>query len=291
MTEGNAVYFEGAGGLAIAADAVGEQSAPPVLFVHGGGQTRRAWRRGAELAAAAGYRAISIDMRGHGQSEWARDGDYSHEAVASDLIAIITAIGRPTVLVGASRGGYAALIAARGDASRRCAARALLLVEIAARIDPVGRDQVVGFMRTSARGFADVREAAKLLADYMLRPSGTADPQRLRRVMREGTDGRLYWHWDPRVAAGGGDQARVEAALDAAARALDCPVLLLRGAISELVKDSHVAHFRQLVPHADVVSIPGVGHMVSGDENDAFNTAIVDYLKRLPSDGRRWMMS
>lgn len=283
MTQKAATRFAGANGLSIAADAIGDPSAPPVLFVHGGGQTRRAWDRGAEMVAAAGFRAIAIDTRGHGESEWAPDGDYSHEAVAADLVAIMRALARPTVLVGASRGGYAALIAARGDVAGRYAARALLLVEIAARIDPAGRDQVLGFMRASAQGFGDVGEAAALLSAYMLRPSSAADPRRLRRVLREGQDGRLYWHWDPRIASGSGaDPARVEAALDGAARALACPVLLIRGALSELVKEAHVAHFRQLVPHAEVASIPGARHMVSGDENDAFSAAIVAYLRRLP---------
>src|SRR3546814_227419 len=66
-------------GLELAADAFGDPSAPPVLFFHGGGQSRRSWRGSAARIAQAGYYALTFDLRGHGESGWATDGDRSEE--------------------------------------------------------------------------------------------------------------------------------------------------------------------------------------------------------------------
>jgi pimeloyl-ACP methyl ester carboxylesterase len=182
------------------------------------------------------------------------------------------------VLVGASRGGYATLVAAaRGDPRPR----GLVLVEIAPRIDQSGAAQVRGFMQSSIAGFPDVEEAAEVLAKYMNRAE-RKDPERLRRSMRQGGDGRWYWRWDPQLAKGiSSDPARAEQQLEDAAAKLTCTVLLVRGALSEIVRDEHAAHFKSLVPHARVVTIAGVGHMVSGDDNDLFNAAIVNFMASL----------
>ncbi len=270
--------WTGADGLVLVAESFGDPGAPPAIFVHGGGQSRFAWRSGAKAAAAAGYFAISIDKRGHGDSGWASDGDYSAGAVAGDIQALMRLLDRPAVLVGASRGGYGVLVAAaRSDPP----VRALVLVEIAPRIDQSGADQVRGFMQSSIAGFADVEEAADVLAKYMHRTE-RKDPERLRRSMRQADDGRWYWRWDPQVAKGiSSDPARAEQELDDAAAQLTCPVLLVRGALSELVRNEHAAHFKALVPHARVVTIAGAGHMVSGDENDLFNAAIVNFMTGL----------
>src|SRR3546814_8036172 len=72
-------------GLELAADAFGDPSAPPVLFFHGGGQSRRSWRGSAARIAQAGYYALTFDLRGHGESGWATDGDYLLDAYARDI--------------------------------------------------------------------------------------------------------------------------------------------------------------------------------------------------------------
>src|SRR4051794_17375146 len=92
-------FLAGAEGLRIAADAYGLTNSPPVIFLHGGGQSRSAWRRTAQALAGAGLYGLSIDLRGHGDSDWADDGDYSLDRHVADLSSIIGALGRPAVLV------------------------------------------------------------------------------------------------------------------------------------------------------------------------------------------------
>ncbi|MCU1374311.1 MAG: hypothetical protein JWO68_1597, partial [Actinomycetia bacterium] len=104
--------WEGRGGITIAGDALGPPDGPVALFLHGVGQTRHAWKGAGERVGAAGYHAVAFDARGHGDSAWADDGDYSPDAMVADLVAIVGALGRPKpILVGASMGGGVCLIA------------------------------------------------------------------------------------------------------------------------------------------------------------------------------------
>jgi pimeloyl-ACP methyl ester carboxylesterase len=103
--------FLGRDGNRIVADSAGDPADPPVLLLHGGGQTRHSWGTTVTILAAHGWRAHSADLRGHGDSDWAPDGDYTLDAFAGDVVAIGRSLGRPPALVGASLGGIASLTA------------------------------------------------------------------------------------------------------------------------------------------------------------------------------------
>ena len=122
-------HWETPSGVTIAGDVWGDVSGPVVVLQHGGGQTRHAWKGTGETLAAAGYRAVALDARGHGDSSWAEDGDYTQDAQVEDLVAVLEQIGgdRP-VLVGASMGGGTSLVAV-GEG--HVDAAALVLVDIA----------------------------------------------------------------------------------------------------------------------------------------------------------------
>jgi pimeloyl-ACP methyl ester carboxylesterase len=66
--------------------------------------------------------------------------------------------------------------------------------------------------------------------------------------------------------------------LEAIARRLTLPVLLVRGKLSDLVTEAEVAEFREMVPHASYVDVAGAAHMIAGDKNDAFTDAVVEFL-------------
>ena len=81
------------GGVQVAADVYGH-SGPLVILQHGGGQTRHAWKGAGQKLAEAGYLAVSLDARGHGDSDWAPDGDYSTDSLVEDLVAIVEHLGQ-----------------------------------------------------------------------------------------------------------------------------------------------------------------------------------------------------
>ena len=103
--------FIGWGGVTLVADVGGPQGGAPVILMHGGGQTRGAWKKATATLAEAGYLAISLDLRGHGESDWASDANYSLDAFAADLRAVASNLNQPPALVGASLGGMSALLA------------------------------------------------------------------------------------------------------------------------------------------------------------------------------------
>lgn len=76
-------------GLSLIAEAYGDPGAPPVLFFHGGGQSRRSWRGSAARVAKAGYYGLTFDLRGHGDSDWAKNGHYLVDAFARDIESLL----------------------------------------------------------------------------------------------------------------------------------------------------------------------------------------------------------
>jgi pimeloyl-ACP methyl ester carboxylesterase len=168
--------WPGSSGVQIAGDAWGHLDDPLVMLQHGGGQTRHAWKGTGEALGAAGYYAVAFDARGHGDSDWAGDGLYGHDVMVQDLQCVIAALGQPRpVLVGASMGGGTSLVAV-GEG--HVDASALILVDIAPRIETGGIDNIQAFMSQKPEGFSSLEEVAEAIATYQ--------PQRVRPKSLEG---------------------------------------------------------------------------------------------------------
>jgi len=262
-------------GVRLTADAIGDRSAPPVLFFHGGGQSRRSWRGAARRVAEAGYYGLSFDLRGHGESGWAPDGDYILDAFGRDVEPVIAAFDRPVALVGASRGGQAALIGGSRHPGR---VSLIMLADIAPRMRNTGIDKFRDFFAQSQIGFASAEEAADALALHLGQPR-PADASSLMRALRQEQSGRLFWHWDPKTVDPKFLNPPSETqSFEAAAARVKCPVVLVRAELSDLVTQAGVDCFRALTPHLVVLEAKGVGHMFTGDRNDAFAATLLDYL-------------
>lgn len=270
------------GDVNIVCSEAGDAAAQPVVFLHGAGQTRHAWRKTAQLLADAGYYVLSLDLRGHGDSDWSPRGDYSSDAFVADLKIIIGHLAQAPILVGASLGGLMSLVAV-GE-SDTAIAQALVMVDVAPRIDMDGRARIIGFMQSNVRGFINADEAADAVAAYLPHRPKPKDSSGLLRNLRKRDDGRYYWHWDPTFfdepnATHNDPESRYEAA----AMRVKIPTLLVKGEHSELVTDESLRHFQTVIPGAEFVDVSGAHHMVVGDKNDAFTQAIVDFLARQPS--------
>lgn len=273
------LQLAGAGNLRLRAEAFGAEGAPPVLLLHGGGQTRHAWGGTAEALAEDGWGPLAVDLRGHGESDWSPDGDYAFESFAADVAAVARACAAPPVLVGASLGGIASLLAIAFHAAP---ARALVLVDVAPRIELAGAARIMQFMTARPDGFASLEEVADAVASYLPHRERPQDLRGLEKNLRRSEDGRLHWHWDPRFMKP--DTARIAspdytARMDDAARALRIPTLLVRGRLSDLLSEEGAQHFLALVPHARFADVSGAGHMVAGDRNDRFTRAVRDFLR------------
>jgi pimeloyl-ACP methyl ester carboxylesterase len=111
-TSPEAFTTAGVDGVRIVADRLGDPLAPAVVFLHGGGQTRRSWGRAAAAVAERGWQAITVDFRGHGESDWSEDGDYRVITFAQDVLEVLRHLPPRPVLVGASLGGFTAMLLA-----------------------------------------------------------------------------------------------------------------------------------------------------------------------------------
>jgi len=272
--------FEGFEGIRLVGDVRGDPGDPPVLFLHGGGQTRHAWGSAAGTVAAQGWRTVALDLRGHGDSEWAANGDYSFTAFCADCVAVADQLGRPPVLVGASLGGMSAMLAE--GTSDRTLSCGLVLVDITPKTNAAGIERITTFMRSGAGGFDSLEDAADAIAAYTPQRRRKVNPAGLMKVLRQRDDGRWYWHWDPRVI--GQDRTevvpdRLVGLLDVATANIRVPTLLVHGLLSDVVTQEGVDDLLAQIPGATAVGVAGAAHMIARDPNDAFSDAVVTFLR------------
>ncbi len=255
--------------------ASGSEERGQILMLHGGGQTRHSWDTSAASLSASGWDVTTVDARGHGDSEWPPNGDYSLDAFAADLSSLIAEFKAPPIVIGASLGGMSAM-AAIGELGAH--ARALILVDIAPRSNPVGAQRILRFMRGHSLGFDKLEDVAVAVEQYNPR-SRTRNLDGLRKNVRQHENGRWYWHWDPRFLDFGDEPTRATRIdrLERAASNVTIPILLVRGSNSDVVSPADAAHLQELAPQAEIVEV-GAGHMVVGDDNDVFTQQVIPFL-------------
>ena len=282
MPQARNLEFKSADGLTLRANAWGNEQDPPVLLLHGGGQTRHAWAGTGVALAEAGWHAISMDLRGHGDSDWCPDGDYEHMTFGADTAHVARSFDQKPVLVGASLGGLSSLFAlgqAHED-GQESPASALVLVDIAPRMERAGARRVLAFMNAAPDGFERLEDAADAIAKYNPHRPRPKDLEGLRKNLRKREDGRYHWHWDPAFINGRTEPTLInhEERLEEAAQNLAIPTLLVRGRMSDLITEEGAQKFLEQVPHAKYVDVSGAGHMVAGDRNDKFTRAVSAFL-------------
>lgn len=277
--EPDKLHISATGGLQLVAEGWGARDAASVVFLHGGGQTRHSWQNAAKSVASHGWRGITVDMRGHGDTGWAPNRSYEFQDFVSDVVAIVGTQPLPPVLVGASLGGIAALLACARLAGN---VAALVMVDVALTIEQRGEQRVRSFMAQHAQsGFETLEEVVRAIADYLPNRSRRVSTKGLSKNLRRGEDGRWYWHWDPVLLDHLVRSRPDHATMVAAARSIDLPTLLVRGGLSDILNDQGVAEFLEHVPRAEFAEVGGAAHMIAGDDNDRFNDVIADFLARL----------
>ncbi|MFC1885282.1 alpha/beta fold hydrolase [Thermodesulfobacteriota bacterium] len=268
--------------LTIVGDAWGSPENRAVLLVHGGGQTRYSWGNTALQLTDQGWYSIAIDLRGHGNSDWHPRGDYRIDAFAEDLRVIASTFDQPPVLVGASLGGLSGLIA-EGESDLPVFS-SIILVDVAHRHENEGAERIISFMGKHMEiGFSDLEEAVEAIASYIPHRSRPADLETLEKNLWLGSDGRYYWHWDPKFLIHANEIRRRKnfKRFTDAGLSLRIPTLLVRGHMSDVISKEVAMEFLKLVPHAKFADVQGAGHMISGDRNDAFSESIIKFLRDL----------
>ncbi len=257
----------------------GDRSKPTVLLLHGGHQSAHAWDL-CSLNLAQHYHVLALDQRGHGDSEWARDVDYSGMAMAADVTAFLAALepGKRPVVVGHSMGGRNAMLVARETPD---AMRALVIVDIGPEISDAGRSAIAGFVK-AAEEFDDLDHFVATVRKYdpyrpMAHIERTAKYNMLVRA-----DGKYISKCDGTARRVGIRPSLPQDVLTLpdAAR-LTLPVLVVRGENSNILAPDAAERFRDALPQGALVTIANCGHLVPSQNTKGFLAALHSYLAAL----------
>jgi pimeloyl-ACP methyl ester carboxylesterase len=259
----------------------------PMLLLHGFGNEAHIWDDFAPIVAPH-YRTLALDHRGHGQSDWDREGRYDVDTLVDDVEAVTAALGiGRMVLVAHSLGGRVATVFA-GRHPERVAG--FVIVDIGPEVDLRGSLRIRQDVESNLTPvFDSVEEYARALS--LSYPA--AQPEALRRMALHGVrrreDGRFELAMDPAlrgITAGRGASAEAEQQENAlrqrmwdALAALPSPVLVVRGAASDILSPEVADRMvDEVLKNGRLAIVAQAGHSVMTDNPRGFNEAVASFV-------------
>jgi esterase len=250
----------------------GDPGSPPVVLLHGGNQSSHSWDL-VSLHLADRYHVYALDQRGHGDTEWSRELDYSMDAMAGDVLAFIEdqAIDRP-VIFGHSMGGRVTLEAALAAPD---VARALVIVDVGPELSPEGTKVVSDFIAHNIE-FDDLEVFLDNVARYDRFRSREHVARTVKYNLLVRSDGKYVSKVDHRRLPQAGTTMTL-----GDVSIIPCPVLLIRGGESEVLLPDAAERFVSALANGQLVTVPNVGHNVHGGNTPGFLEAIGPFLASL----------
>jgi pimeloyl-ACP methyl ester carboxylesterase len=256
----------------------GRSDAPAVLCLHGGGQTAYMYEElGARLAGE--YHVLAPDLPDHGDSDPAASGD--RHGLAATLPPLADHFGlQRFALIGASLGGIVSITYAAAHPQQ---VSAIALIDVGHRLEDEGVRKIIAFM-SAHESFGSLEEAATEVAKY-LPYRKEVRPERLQRNLRRRDDGRWEWkhgygrHLRQQGEQREGNWRRVVDGLDRDAMGLSCPVLVLRGAASDVLSQQGAEDVTALIPNARMAIVANAGHLAAGDNPGSTTELIYSFLR------------
>jgi pimeloyl-ACP methyl ester carboxylesterase len=250
----------------------GEPGRPQILLLHGGNQSSHSWDL-VSLHLSDRYHVFALDQRGHGDSEWNREQDYSIDSMVGDAVAFIADQQlRDPIVFGHSMGGRISLTMATQHPD---IARALVIVDVGPEISPEGSKTIQHFVVNNVE-FDDLEIFLDNVQKY--------DPFRTRAHIERTVKYNMLRRADGKYISKV-DHRRIplrnsELTLDHV-RTLTCPVLVLRGAQSNILEPDAAIRFVDALPNGRLVTVPDCGHNVHSGNTPGFLEAIAPFLADL----------
>jgi esterase len=259
----------------------GNSAQPPLICIHGlSGNAHNFDGLAAHLAPD--YHVIAIDVRGRGDSQWGPADEYSPTTYNSDLATLIDLLRFPRItLIGTSMGGMIAMLYAGGYPER---VERMVLNDVGPEVNPAGIKRITDFMSVAPTEFASLAEVGEYYRQnypVMRQMSEQELLDFVKWAVRPTENGAFRWKLDPAI--------RNVPRSGSAARPLDmwvpyaritAPILVIRGAESDILAPATVERMRAVLPQlTTVVEVPGVGHAPSLLEPEALS-AIRHFLAR-----------
>jgi len=257
----------------------GTAGRPPIVFLHGGGLNAHTWDLVC-LGLRRERHCFALDQRGHGDSEWSPEMDYTTESQVGDLEAFVDRLGLTRfVLVGMSLGGVNAMAWA-GRHSERLAG--LVIVDVGPEIRMAGVQKIAAF--TSEQKLLDsIDEVIERALAFNPRRDPRLLRLSLRHNLRQTPKGQWMWKYDQRhrgKAEPGAYERRRELLWDAVAK-ISCPTLVVRGAQSDVFHDEDAERLTAALPRGRWVRVENAGHTVQGDNPAGLLTELRGFLGEL----------
>ena len=258
----------------------GNPDNPPMLLLHGFAQTCHSWDFVA-LGFSDNYRVIVLDQRGHGDSDWAADGDYSPETQQEDISGVVNELGLDNfVLMGLSMGGRNSFTYAANNSGK---VKALVVVDAAPQNMQQGTQNIRSFVQQD-----DELDSVDAFVERVLQYNPRRDPQQVRgsilHNLKELPSGKWTWKYDRALRSPGrrmGSDAETEKRLWGYLETLQCPTLLVRGGASDIVATDTADRMHKAIPNSRIATIEGAGHLVMGDSPSGFQAAVTEFLASL----------
>lgn len=257
----------------------GNPEKPPLVLLHGVGQTCHTW----DLFAAAmspHFHVMAFDQRGHGDTDWAPDKDYSRKTMVQDAEAFTTALGlNRFFLTGMSMGGANSLSFTAKNPDR---VEALVVVDIGPRVESKGVEHIRDFMK-DFREFDSLDEAAETIHKF--------NPRRPLEVIRKYTvvynlkqlpSGKWTWKYDTYFSQGHQrvDIKKMQEELSQDVKKIQCPTLVVKGAESDVLSLDGVRSLQEAIPGSEFALVAGAGHSVMGDNPPGFEAAVREFYEK-----------
>ena len=254
----------------------GTVTAPPVICLHGGGQTAYMYE---ELGDALRdrYHVLAPDLPWHGDSD--PIDDMGRQTLAESLPPLMAEFGfEHAAFVGASLGGIVSLTLA---AARPELVSAIVLIDIGHRLEDEGVNRIIEFM-TRRESFGSLEEAAVEVSEYLPHRK-QVKAENLRRNLRQRPDGRWEWKhsYGRRIREQGapaGGWRELMTGLEHVITAIQSPVLVLRGAASDVLSDEGAEEVAALLPNARLGKIGSAGHHAAGDNPESTVDLVREFL-------------
>lgn len=257
----------------------GSPDNPPIVLLHGGHQSAHSWDL-VSLHLAEKYHVFALDQRGHGDSEWARDADYSSLAMSQDAEAFIEALDlKDAVLMGHSMGGRNSMLLTKRNPSRL---RAVVIVDVGPEISDEGRKAISAFVRENAE-FDDLEHFVRNVKKYDPFRSREHIERTVKYNMLERADGKYISKCDStprRIGLLAANRDADTVSLDDT-RKFDLPVLVVRGEKSNILTADAAVRFEDALPQGTVITVPECGHNVHSQNTLGFLDAIGPFLANL----------
>jgi len=253
----------------------GAPDAPPVLLLHGGNQSAHSWDL-VSLHLADRYHLFALDQRGHGDSEWTRDQDYSFETRALDAMEFASDQGlHSPVVIGHSMGGYVAMTMTLADPGL---AKGVVLVDVGPELNQRGTEVIRDFVTHNVE-FDDLEEFLHVVARYDRFRSREHIARTLKYNMLRRADGKYASKVDHRRLPGVSAMPKAPTLKDFGM--LTSPVLVVRGGESDVFDAAAADRFVAALPNGRIVTVPNAGHNVHSANTSGFLEVLEPFLAEL----------